>query len=199
MNAEQAKRSEDEGGEMVRVYAAASTLEVELVEAAFRAHQLPHVVRYKLGYMEPTFVGDELRTPYVLVHHSRVSDAQALLATLGLADDDAGPSPRDRFEAVLDALGTPDALPLDSLWTVAPEEFADWLVGALPDLFERLAPPTVRSALQELDEPGRHAYRDALDRAVADAPEMTRTAIYDGLADEPAPDPTSVWASLLGR
>jgi len=193
VNSERAKTSE-EG--MVRVYSAPTFVELELLEAAFRAHQLPYVVRYKLRYLEPSFAGDDLRMSHLLVHRSELAEAQALLMSLGLGNDDEA-SARDGFEAVLDALGTPQAQPLESLWTVDAEDFGDWLVGALPDLFERLCADAVQSALQAIEDPEQCSHRDALVRAAADAPAITRTAISDALASGPAPDPSTVWASLL--
>lgn len=114
---------------LVRVYSAPTFVELELLEAAFRAHRIPYVVRYKLRYLEPSFAGDELRMSHLLVHGSRLAEAQALLLSLG---DDEEASDRDLFEAVLDTLGTPQAQSLESLWTVDAEDFGDWLVGALP-------------------------------------------------------------------
>lgn len=181
---------------MVRVHSATTFVELELLEAAFRAHGVPYVVRYKLRYLEPSFAGDELRMSHLLVHGSRLAEAQELLSSLRLGDDDE-PSGRDRFEAVLDTLGTPQAQPLESLWAVDAEDFGDWLVGALPDLLDRLSADVVQSALLPLDDPEHRLRRDALVRATADAPAMTRTAISDALASEPAPDPSSVWASVL--
>lgn len=191
MNDERARVS----GELVRVYAAPTFVDLELVEAAFRAHRLPYVVRYKLRYMEPSFAGDELRMSHVLVPESVLADAQALLSTLRLGQQEET-SPRDRFEAVLDALGTPQAQPLESVWAVDAEEFGDWMASALPDLLERLGAGAVQSALHPLDQPERRLQREALLRAVAMAPAMTRSAISEALIGGPALDPTSVWASL---
>ncbi len=182
-------------GELVRVYAAPTFVDLELVEAAFRAHQLPYVVRYKMRYMEPSFAGDELRMSHVLVPDSMLADAQALLNSLRL-DQHREPSPRARFDAVLDALGTPQAQSLESVWAVDAEEFGDWMASALPDLLERLGADAVQSALHSLDHPERRSQRDELLRAVAMAPAMTRSAISHALAGRPASDPTSVWTSL---
>lgn len=73
---------------MVRVYSATSIVQLELLETAFRAHEVPYVVRYKMRYMEPTFAGDELRMSHLLVPASRAARAQALLIGLGLAENE---------------------------------------------------------------------------------------------------------------
>lgn len=180
---------------LVRVYSAPTFVELELLEAAFRAHRIPYVVRYKLRYLEPSFAGDELRMSHLLVHGSRLAEAQELLMSLRLGDDEET-SGRGRFEAVLDTLGTPEAQPLESLWAVGAEDFGDWLASGFPDLFERLCAGDVQLALQDLELPEHRSHRDALVRATASAPAVTRTAISEALAGEPATDPASVWASV---
>jgi len=201
MDGEQATGRKDE---MVSIYAAPTFVEVELLEAAFRAHRLPHVIRYKVRYLEPTFAGDELRMSRLLVHRSRLAEAEALLVSLGLGESDSdsdadseGPTRREHFEALLDAVGTPIAEPLDFVWSVGPEPFGDWMAASLPDLLDRLPLDAVLAMLAPLDASGREAHRASLMLALADAPATTRGVVIDALDGGGRPDALSLWAELL--
>ncbi len=188
--------------EMVQVYAAASLMEADLVGSALRAHRFPHVLQgmgpheFNVGLM------DTLQAPRVLVPRSRLTEARELLMSLGFGEsDDEGPSDRECFERVVDAIGTSEAEPLAVLWAAAPEDFGDWMAASLPDLFERMPADAVLSVLAPLEQPGQKEHRAALEHAVADAPAITRAAITDALHREGAPSPRSLRslrASLLG-
>jgi len=185
---------------MVGIYAAPTFVDVELLEAAFRAHKLPYVIRYKVRYMEPTFAGDELRMSRLLVHRSRVAEAEALLVSLGLGEndsDDEDPTPREHFEALLDGVGTAEAKSLELLWSVGPEAFGDWMVASLPDLLDRVSVDAVLAILAPLDDPTHKERRASLMFALADAPPTTRTVVMDALEGARAPERPALWAELL--
>ena len=183
---------------MVQVYAAASVMEADLVGSALRAHRLPYVLKGMAPHEFAARLVDSLMSPRVLVPRSKIAETRELLISLGFGEsDDDGPSDREHFERVVDAIGTPDAEPLRALWAVAPEDFGDWMAALLPDLFDRLPVDAVLSVLAPLDDPSLQEHRAALECAVADVPATTRTAITGALRNEPTPAMGSLHAVLL--